>query len=85
MGLGSNDDDDLVVDDGDGDVGDCDNGGKSFGTVSCSICLELVTDNGDRSWAKLQCGHQFHLGKSKFDLFLKNYFVEFLFVLELNL
>ncbi|KAH9755246.1 RING-type domain-containing protein [Citrus sinensis] len=61
MGLGSNDDDDLVVDDGDGDVGDCDSRGKSFGTVSCSICLELVTDNGDRSWAKLQCGHQFHL------------------------
>ncbi|KAH9689446.1 RING-type domain-containing protein [Citrus sinensis] len=61
MGLGSNDDDDLVVDDGDGDVGDCDSRGKSFRTVSCSICLELVTDNGDRSWAKLQCGHQFHL------------------------
>lgn len=84
MGLGSNDDDDLVVDDGDGDVGDCDGRGKSFGTVSCSICLELVTDNGDRSWAKLQCGHQFHLGKSKFELFLKNYYVEFLFVLQLN-
>ncbi|CAL5339552.1 hypothetical protein CsSME_00023314 [Camellia sinensis var. sinensis] len=29
--------------------------------VSCSICLDAVTDNGDRSWAKLQCGHQFHL------------------------
>ncbi|GAV79002.1 zf-RING_2 domain-containing protein [Cephalotus follicularis] len=58
MGLGTNnnnnnDDDDVVVDDGDG--------GKSFGSVSCSICLEIVTDNGDRSWAKLQCGHQFHL------------------------
>ncbi|PPR87910.1 hypothetical protein GOBAR_AA32781 [Gossypium barbadense] len=35
--------------------------GKSFGSVSCSICLETVTDNGDQSWAKLQCGHQFHL------------------------
>ncbi|XP_077240696.1 E3 ubiquitin-protein ligase RFI2-like [Tasmannia lanceolata] len=29
--------------------------------VSCSICLETVTDNGDRSTAKLQCGHEFHL------------------------
>ncbi|KAL7205279.1 hypothetical protein ACSBR2_018256 [Camellia fascicularis] len=37
---------------------DCD--GKAS-SVSCSICLEPVTDNGDRSWAKLQCGHQFHL------------------------
>ncbi|XP_012434176.1 E3 ubiquitin-protein ligase RFI2 isoform X2 [Gossypium raimondii] len=64
MGLGSNGGDDVVVDDGD-DGGDggagCGNGGKSFGSVSCSICLEMVTDNGDRSWAKLQCGHQFHL------------------------
>ncbi|XVE89635.1 hypothetical protein DITRI_Ditri20bG0011800 [Diplodiscus trichospermus] len=63
MGLGSNGGDDVEVDDGDegGDVADCGNGGKSFGSVSCSICLETVTDNGDRSWAKLQCGHQFHL------------------------
>ncbi|KAI8025663.1 E3 ubiquitin-protein ligase RFI2 [Camellia lanceoleosa] len=37
---------------------DCD--GKAL-SVSCSICLELVSDNGDRSWAKLRCGHQFHL------------------------
>ncbi|KAK4751128.1 hypothetical protein SAY87_004610 [Trapa incisa] len=37
---------------------DDDGGGKS---VPCSICLEVVTDNGDRSWAKLTCGHQFHL------------------------
>ncbi|KAG8501102.1 hypothetical protein CXB51_003182 [Gossypium anomalum] len=35
--------------------------GKSFDFVSCLIYLETVTDNGDRSWAKLQCGHQFHL------------------------
>lgn len=56
MGLGNCDD--VAVDDGDG-------GGatKSFGSVSCSICLEVVADNGDRSWAKLQCGHEFHLGK----------------------
>ncbi|XVF06026.1 hypothetical protein REPUB_Repub06bG0012600 [Reevesia pubescens] len=62
MGLGSNGGDDVVVDDGEGGDGSgCGNGGKSFGSVSCSICLETVTDNGDRSWAKLQCGHQFHL------------------------
>lgn len=39
-----------------------DEGGKAS-AVSCSICLEAVTDNGARSWAKLQCGHEFHLGK----------------------
>lgn len=32
--------------------------------VSCSICLELVVDDGTRSKAKLQCGHEFHLGIS---------------------
>lgn len=59
MGLGN--DGDVVVDDS--DEGGADTGGaaKSFGSVSCSICLEVVADNGDRSWAKLQCGHQFHL------------------------
>ncbi|KAG8483291.1 hypothetical protein CXB51_022305 [Gossypium anomalum] len=40
---------------------DCKNVGKSFESVSCLICLETITDNGDWSWAKLQCGHQFHL------------------------
>ncbi|KAM0040469.1 putative chromatin regulator PHD family [Helianthus debilis subsp. tardiflorus] len=31
-------------------------------SVSCSICLEVVVDDsGDRAWAKLQCGHRFHL------------------------
>lgn len=50
MGLGNLD----ILDDGDG-------GGKTT-AVSCSICLEAVTDSGDRSWAKLQCGHEFHLG-----------------------
>ncbi|GFY90552.1 RING/U-box superfamily protein [Actinidia rufa] len=44
-----------LLDDGDGA-----GGGKSS-YVSCSICLEAVADNGDRSWAKLQCSHQFHL------------------------
>ena len=30
--------------------------------VPCSICLDLVSSDGDRSTAKLQCGHEFHLG-----------------------
>ncbi|MFS7968928.1 putative transcription factor C2H2 family [Helianthus anomalus] len=45
------------------DVGD--GGSKAtvaVASVSCSICLEVVADSGDRSMAKLQCGHQFHLG-----------------------
>ncbi|KAL1546211.1 E3 ubiquitin-protein ligase IPI1-like isoform X1 [Salvia divinorum] len=54
MGLG---DADLL------DDGDCGGGGgkASAASVPCSICLDVVTDAGDRSWAKLQCGHQFHL------------------------
>ena len=64
IGLG-NSENDAVVDDGDGGGGGAGGGcEKSFGSVSCSICLDIVIDNGDRSWAKLQCGHQFHLGKS---------------------
>lgn len=31
--------------------------------VPCSICLEPVKDGGERSTAKLQCGHRFHLGQ----------------------
>lgn len=62
MGLGNNEN--VVVDDTDGSGCGVAGGGKSCcGSVSCSICLEVVTDNGDRSWAKLQCGHHFHLGK----------------------
>lgn len=60
MGLGN--DDVVVVEDG-AENGGGGNGGKGFGSVSCSICLEIVADVGDRSWAKLQCGHQFHLGE----------------------
>ncbi|CAN6468876.1 unnamed protein product [Victoria cruziana] len=29
--------------------------------ILCSICLDPVMDNGERSIAKLQCSHQFHL------------------------
>lgn len=51
-----------LTDDGDGGGGDVGGGEDKASVVSCSICLEAVTDNGDRSWSKLQCGHQFHLG-----------------------
>lgn len=68
MGLGSNNNgDDAVVDDcdGGGGGGGCDLaiGSRSFDSVSCSICLETVADDGNRAWAKLHCGHQFHLGE----------------------
>ncbi|KAK1295258.1 hypothetical protein QJS10_CPA16g00718 [Acorus calamus] len=36
--------------------------GKGFSSVPCSICLEsVVCGGGERSIAKLQCGHEFHL------------------------
>ena len=62
MGLGC--DDDVVVDDSDAGSG----GNSGGGSIACSICLEAVSDNGDRSWAKLQCGHQFHLGERARDM-----------------
>lgn len=43
-------------------VGDGNGCGNTFPVVSCTICLDIITDNGDRSSVKLQCGHQFHLG-----------------------
>ncbi|KAK6915609.1 Zinc finger, RING-type [Dillenia turbinata] len=61
MGLG---DSNNILDDGDSggnDGNDGDGGSRAASPVSCSICLEVVADDGDRSWAKLQCGHQFHL------------------------
>lgn len=74
MGLGKDEEEDIkihnhhnhnkVVDEGDG------RGSKFFGSVSCSICLDVVTDNGDRSLAKLLCGHQFHLGNFHLSLSL---------------
>ena len=27
-----------------------------------SICLDSVIENGEKSWAKLQIAHEFHLG-----------------------
>jgi hypothetical protein len=51
----------VVVDDDDGGGGDHTRN-NSFDSVPCSICLEIVSDHALRSFAKLQCGHQFHLG-----------------------
>ncbi|KAL1811862.1 hypothetical protein ACET3Z_021927 [Daucus carota] len=42
-------------------VGDGNGCGNTFPVVSCTICLDNITVNGDRSSVKLQCGHQFHL------------------------
>ncbi|KAL5791822.1 hypothetical protein ACOSP7_000416 [Xanthoceras sorbifolium] len=47
----------------DGGDGDNDDGGMEppASAVSCSICLDVVSDNGGRSRSKLRCGHEFHL------------------------
>jgi hypothetical protein len=37
-----------------------------FSAVSCSICLDSVGEDGGTSMAKLQCGHEFHLGDLNF-------------------
>ncbi|XP_056845544.1 E3 ubiquitin-protein ligase RFI2-like isoform X2 [Raphanus sativus] len=65
MGLGNKvtkfdfDANDLAADDSsDGESIDEVN---AFGSVLCSICIESVTKEGDRAWAKLHCGHEFHL------------------------
>ena len=74
MGIGDLD----LIDDGDG-------GGKASSAVSCSICLEIVADNGDRSWAKLHCGHHFHLGISRdliLNLFMRIFFCYYNFVFD---
>ncbi|XP_026449483.1 E3 ubiquitin-protein ligase RFI2-like [Papaver somniferum] len=60
MGLG---DLDSLDDDEGGNGG---GGRKSVVEVSlsyaqCSICLDVIEDNGERSRAKLYCGHEFHL------------------------
>ncbi|XP_024539535.1 uncharacterized protein LOC9658935 isoform X1 [Selaginella moellendorffii] len=34
---------------------------KGAALESCSVCLEQVSDVGERSFAKLKCGHYFHL------------------------
>ncbi|XP_010506813.1 PREDICTED: uncharacterized protein LOC104783362 [Camelina sativa] len=46
---------------GPGKRGNDEDGSPTPVEVSCSICLELVLDDGTRSKAKLQCGHLFHL------------------------
>ncbi|WOL16451.1 hypothetical protein Cni_G25238 [Canna indica] len=35
--------------------------GEEVVHVACSICLDAVKSDGDRSTARLQCGHEFHL------------------------
>ncbi|XP_012474959.1 E3 ubiquitin-protein ligase RFI2 isoform X2 [Gossypium raimondii] len=45
----------------DGPDGDVSAVPLSSSDISCSICLDLVSDTGGRSRAKLLCGHQFHL------------------------
>ncbi|XP_058083736.1 E3 ubiquitin-protein ligase IPI1-like [Magnolia sinica] len=57
MGLGKTD----LSDDRGGAGGDKRLSFVASSSVFCSICLEAVTNNGDRSTAKLQCGHEFHL------------------------
>ncbi|KAK9726308.1 hypothetical protein RND81_05G205000 [Saponaria officinalis] len=37
------------------------NEGIDLNVEQCSICLDFVTYGGERSRAKLQCGHEFHL------------------------
>lgn len=48
-----------------GDTADDDDSGESAAAVvPCSICLDaVVAGGGDRSTARLQCGHEFHLGE----------------------
>ncbi|KAK8509835.1 hypothetical protein V6N12_001907 [Hibiscus sabdariffa] len=43
------------------DVHDGDVAASPSSDISCSVCLDLVSHAGDRSRAKLQCGHEFHL------------------------
>ncbi|KAJ1283806.1 hypothetical protein BS78_03G154900 [Paspalum vaginatum] len=51
-------DDEQVGEGGGGDGGE----DKTAVAVSCSICLDMVVAGGeDRSTARLQCGHEFHL------------------------
>ena len=51
---------------GEGEGGDCatEKGEMPAAVVSCSICLDSVVAGGEeRSTARLQCGHEFHLGE----------------------
>jgi hypothetical protein len=50
--------------DGEGGDGAAEEGERPAAVVSCSICLDAVITGGEeRSTAKLQCGHEFHLGE----------------------
>ncbi|XP_031261257.1 G-type lectin S-receptor-like serine/threonine-protein kinase LECRK1 [Pistacia vera] len=37
---------------------------KVLALFCARFAFDLITDNGDQSWAKLQCGHQFHFETS---------------------
>jgi hypothetical protein len=55
-----------VAEEGEGDEEQVGEGGqeKAAAVVSCSICLDTVVAGGaERSTARLQCGHEFHLGE----------------------
>lgn len=53
-------------------------GGKEEkAAVSCSICLDaVVAASAERSTARLQCGHEFHLGKVPWSDLLMRYRTE---------
>lgn len=47
-----------------GDEGEGEGGEeKAAAVMSCSICLDTVVAGEERSTARLQCGHEFHLGE----------------------
>jgi hypothetical protein len=51
---------------GGGEGGDdaAEKGERPAAVVPCSICLDAVITGGEeRSTARLQCGHEFHLGE----------------------
>lgn len=39
-------------------------GSSGSSNAPCSICLDPLTNNGERSIAILLCGHEFHLGNN---------------------
>ncbi|KAL5220274.1 hypothetical protein ABZP36_024987 [Zizania latifolia] len=55
---------DVTANDGETEGGDVtdDDGENAEAAVACSICFDaVVAGGGDRSTARLQCGHEFHL------------------------
>lgn len=53
-----------VGEEGEGGDGAAEKGERPAAVVSCSICLDaVVAGSEERSTARLQCGHEFHLGE----------------------